>query len=386
MIAHALLSPSSAERWLNCTPSAKLEEAVPGKSSQAADEGTLAHSLGELLIKQKMKWIGKKEFAQKLIAIETHKLYDHAMADYAESYAVFVMERFASAQAYTKDAAMFLEQKLNLTEFIPDGFGTGDCVVIADRILDITDLKYGKGVPVFAENNKQMMLYGLGALREFDYIYDIQIVRMTIYQPRLDSITSWELPIDELKNWAETELKPRAALAFKGEGKLVPGKHCRFCKINATCKANAEMNLEIAQYDFAESKTLSDKEIADILSRADAFTKWIGVVEEYALEQAINGKKWPGFKLVEGRSNRQYSDTTLVAEKLIGKGFSPDKIFTKSLLGITAMEKELGKPEFQANLSDLIIKPPGKPALVPDTDKRPEYNSADSAKLDFANN
>lgn len=230
------------------------------------------------------------------------------------------------------------------------------------------------------------MLYGLGALREFDYIYDIHTVRMTIYQPRLDSVSSWEISVDELKQWAEEILKPLAALAFKGEGQFVAGKHCRFCKVASTCKANAEMNLEIAKYDFKVPTFLSDDEVSDILNRADIFLKWIAGVEDHALAEAINGKKWPGFKLVEGRSNRQYSDQDKVANKLIKQGFTEDKIFTKSLLGITAMEKVLTKAVFQTTLSDLIIKPPGKPTLVPDADKRPEFSSAESAKMDFANN
>lgn len=387
MLAHAILSCSGAERWLNCTPSARLEQQMPDKGSEAASEGTLAHKLAELLLREKLKQVNKVAFKKELARIQADDLYNEAMLDHCEDYAVFVMEHYSDAQKNTKDALIFLEQKLNLTEFIPEGFGTGDVVIIADDVLDIIDFKYGKGVPVNATENKQMMLYGLGALREFDYMYDIHRVRMTINQPRLDSISTYEILATDLKIWADQELVPRAKLAFNGEGEFVPGKHCQFCKVRATCKANADMNLEIAKYDFKESPFLTDVEVADILDRAALFYKWLGSVEDYALDQAVNnGKQWPGYKVVEGRSNRKYADEEKVAAKLTGNGFAENIIYTKKLLGLTAMEKEIGKADFQKLLTDLIIKPPGKPALVPESDKRPEYNSTEGAAKDFANN
>lgn len=387
MSDHAVLSPSGAERWLNCTPSARLEQQFPDSAGAAASEGTLAHSLGELLIRLKAKLITKMAYVKELGIIQASTQYEHAMFEYADAYAVYVVEKLSEAQSHTKDAILFLEHRLNLTDYIPEGFGTGDTIIIADGVMDIIDLKYGKGVSVSAENNKQMMLYSLGALREFDYMYDIQTVRMTIYQPRLDSVTTFEMSVVALKEWAEKELIPRASLAFAGQGEFSPGPHCRFCRAKATCKANADYNLALAKYDFADSPLLKDEEIADILTRADAFINWIGAVGEHALNEAVNnGKKWPGFKLVEGRSNRTYTDEEKVAAKLIAEGFPENTLFTKKLLGITAMEKEIGKPDFSKHLSDLVVKPPGKPTLVPETDKRPEYHSADAAAKDFANN
>lgn len=387
MAAHAVLSPSAATRWLACTPSARLEQQFPDKSGDAAKEGTLAHTLSELIIRYKAALITKEKYLFELGKIRLEKFYEDAMFDYATDYAVFVLERFAEAQTRTPDALLFLEQKLNLTEYVPEGFGTGDTIIIADGVLDIIDLKYGKGVPVSADENKQMMLYSLGALREFDFLYDIKAVRMTIYQPRLDSISTYELDVVKLRAWADEELKPRAQMAFDGKGDFVAGTHCRFCKAAALCRANAAMNMELAKYDFQKPVLLNDEEIADILTRADLFRKWASSVEDHALNAAINdNKKWPGFKLVEGRSNRTYSDKDAVAKTLIKAGYMEEVIYTKDVIGITAMEKAIGKTDFNKYLNSLIIKPPGKPALVPASDKRPEYNSAESAALDFAEN
>lgn len=386
MSEHALLSPSGANRWLACTPSARLEQQFPDSSGDAAREGTLAHELGELLISYNAKLIKKAAYTKALKEIEANAFYNADMLNYMEGYAAFVIERYAEAKKKTKDAVLSLESRLDFTEYVPEGFGTGDAVVIANGILDIIDLKYGKGVSVSSVENKQMMLYALGALAEFDLLYDISIVRMTIYQPRLDNISIWELPVVELREWAETELKPRAVMAFAGEGDFVAGVHCRFCRAKAQCKALAAENLKLAKYDFLRGELLTEDDIADILSRADAFKKWISAVEDYALKEAVdNGKSFPGFKLVEGRSNRMYANQDEVVKRLLENGYQEAIIYTKSLLGITAMEKAITKKAFDAALSDLIVKPQGKPTLVPTTDKRPSWNSAENAINDFKN-
>lgn len=384
-MTHAVLSPSGAHRWLTCTRSARLETQFPDKAGEVAREGTLAHSLGELILQYKLKRITKAVYQKELKKIEADNLYDHAMYEHCESYSVFVLERFYAAQSHTKDAVIYLEHSLDLTEYVPEGFGTGDCVIIADGTMEIIDLKYGKGVLVSADGNKQMMLYALGALKEFIFAYDINHVRMTIFQPRIDNFSTYELSTDDLLTWAEVDLKPKAILAFAGEGEFAPGTHCQFCKAKAVCKANADYNLEIAKYEFKIPELLYDDEIADIIRRADLFTKWLKGVTEYALSEAVNnGKKWPGFKLVEGRSNRTYTDEAAVASKLIKEGFAEDLIYKRELLGITAMEKVLGKNVFTLHLGSLIIKPQGKPVLVNEEDKRPQLNSIESAKIDFA--
>ena len=383
--SHALLSPSGASRWLACTPSARLEAQFPDTAGVAAEEGTLAHKLGEALTAYHHQMLPKAEYAKIIKEVEADPLYNLDMAGHAENYAAFIAERFAEAKARTKDAVLQLESCLNMTEYVPEGYGTGDTVIIADHVLEIIDLKYGKGVRVSCEQNRQMMLYALGALRDADYLYNIDTVLMTIYQPRLDNISSFEMSVKDLKDWAENELRPRAALAFEGLGEFVPGDHCRFCRARFQCKALADYNLELAKYDFQDPVLLTDADISDILKRAEAFTNWLSGIEEFALREAIDGKKWDGFKLVEGRSNRCYQDETLVADKLVSNGYSEDTIYTKKLLGITAMEKAITKKEFSSLLSDLVIKPAGKPTLVPSDNKRPAWNSTESAINDFTN-
>ena len=383
-MGHAILSPSGASRWLNCPPSARLEQTFPDSSGEAAKEGTLAHELGEAFLKHALR-IGTFDQNEKTIAlIESNPMFTPDMWEHASNYANYVLEAFNAAQAITKDAVIQIEANLNLTDYVPEGFGTGDAVIIADGTMDIIDLKYGKGVNVSCENNKQMMLYALGGLREFDYMYDIQNVRMTIYQPRMDNISTFEMSVKDLQEWAETVLKPTAKLAFEGKGEFKVGDHCRFCRAKAVCKANANQNLELAQYDFADSILLTDSEVADILSRASAFKSWLTSVEEMALTEAVEkGKNWPGFKLVEGRSNRVYMDEQKVAQALTREGFGEDEIYLKKLLGITAMEKAITKKTFESVLGSLVIKPAGKPTLVSESDKRSAWNSAESAKNDF---
>jgi len=386
-MSHAILSPSGASRWLNCTPSARFEQNFPDSSGEAAKEGTLAHELGETILRHQFGQIINEQADETISRIELDPRYTPDMMDHAVNYAHFVIETFNNAQRQTKDAVIQIEASLNLTDYVPEGFGTGDAVIIADGNMGIIDLKYGKGVMVSCENNKQMMLYALGALREYDYMYDIQNVRMWIYQPRMDNISSFEMSVADLQAWAENELKPLAQLAFDGQGEFKVGDHCRFCRAKSQCKANAGENLKLAQYDFAESVLLTDAEISDILSRASAFKTWLTSIEEMALTEATeNGKQWPGFKLVEGRSNRIYSDEDKVAKELVKNGFNEDQIYTKKILGITAMEKTITKKIFESLLSDLIIKPQGKPTLVPESDKRVAWNSTESAKNDFSNN
>lgn len=384
MGAHAILSPSGASRWLVCTKSARLEATFPDRAGAAADEGTLAHALGELITRYRLKKIGKRLYERELAEIESNPQYDHAMQEHADNYSVFVLEKLSEARAHTKDAQIFLEQRLNLTDYVPEGFGTGDAIIIADHVLDLIDLKYGKGVAVNVQNNRQLMLYALGALREFDMLYDISTVRMTIYQPRMDNISTWELPVQDLRSWGEETLRPLAALAFKGEGEYTPGDHCRFCRARAVCKAHADMHLEIARYEFAEPVLLADQQVSDVLDRMDGIRAWLTAVEEYALSLAVTeNKKWPGYKLVTGRSNRVYKDEEAVAQTLTGKGYAEDVIYKKKIIGIGDMEKLLGKAGFNTLLSDLVIKPEGKPTLAPLSDKRPEYNSLEKALAEF---
>jgi len=386
-MSHAVLSPSGASRWLNCTPSARLEQNFPDSSGEAAKEGSVAHELGEALLRGYLEPEAFPDINAVISRIQESKYYNAEMQDHAENYASFVIETFEAAKAITKDAVLQIEAKLNLTDYVPEGYGTGDAVIIADGTMNIIDLKYGKGVNVSCENNKQMMLYALGGLRDFDFMYSIDKVCMTIYQPRMDNISTFEMSVVDLQAWAENFLKPLAKLAFEGAGVFKVGDHCRFCRAKANCKANATENLELAKYDFQDAVLLNDTEVADILSRASAFKAWLTAVEDMALTEAVEkGKNWPGYKLVEGRSNRVYSDEDKVAEALVREGFAESEIYTRKILGITAMEKAITKKTFESVLGGLIIKPVGKPTLVVESDKRSAWNSAESAKNDFSNN
>ncbi|BDR64438.1 nuclease [Clostridium tetani] len=378
MAAHALLSASGASRWLACPPSARLEEQFENVSSEFAKEGTLAHELGELNLKLNLGEITKRKFNSEIKKIEENELFTKDMPDYVEIYVDTCMEKVAEAKAKTPDALFKIEQRLDFSEWVPEGFGTGDFVIIADETMEICDLKYGKGVPVSAIDNKQMRLYALGAIAEFSFLYDIEKIKMTIIQPRLDSISTDEMLIEELLKWAEEELKPIAKLAYEGKGDFCAGDHCKFCRAKAICKARADKNMELAKYDFQEPVTLDNNDIAFILSRADELIKWAADVQEYALGQALQGEEFEGFKVVEGRSNRKWTDESKIGEILLGQGFLENVIYTKKLTGITNMEKAIGKKEVTRLLGDYIIKPQGKPTLAPITDKRPVYNSAEA--------
>jgi len=378
MAKHAILSASGASRWLACPPSARLEENYPNKSSEFAKEGTLAHELGELGLKKNLELISTRKYNSEFKKIEADKLFTKDMPDYVEVYVDTCMEKVAEAKAKTPDALFKIEQRLDFSEWVPDGFGTGDFVIIADGTMEICDLKYGKGVPVSAIGNKQMRLYALGAIAEFNFLYDIKKIKMTIIQPRLDSISTDEMMVEELLKWAEEELKPIAKLAYEGKGEFCAGDHCKFCRAKAVCKARADKNMELAKYDFQEPNTLDNNDIAFILGKADELISWAKDVQEYALEQALQGEEFDGFKVVEGRSNRKWTDEDKIGEILLGQGFLENIIYTKKLTGITNMEKAIGKKEVNRLLGDYIIKPQGKPTLATITDKRPVYNSAEA--------
>lgn len=363
---HALLSASSSHRWIACPPSAMLCAKEKDVFSEYAKQGTDAHSLCE----HKLKILLGMETCD---PTETLDFFDQEMADSADAYAQFVMEQVAEGKETCKDTLVLVEQKLDFSRWVPDGFGTGDCVIVADDTLRVIDFKYGVGVLVDAENNPQMMCYALGALQMFEGIYDISSIAMTIFQPRRDNISTFVLSKEELLKWAEEVLSPAAKLATKGEGEFHAGNHCQFCKVKANCRKRAEYNLEVARYDFAVPASLTDEEIEIILSKVDELTSWATDIKEYALQQALSGKAWNGWKLVEGRANRKYVNESAVAEKVKSAGFDP---YDHKVLGITAMTKLLGKTKFEELLEGLIEKPQGKPTLAPISDKRPALHTA----------
>ena len=369
-VKHAVLSASSSERWLNCPPSARLCEAYEDKGSDYAAEGTDAHALCEFRLKQALGIPADDP-------IENLSWYNEEMEDCAAGYAAYVSELLETAKQTCADPVVMIEQRVDFSRWVKEGFGTADCIVIADGVLNICDYKNGQGCLVLADRNPQMMLYALGALEIFDGIYDIDTVRMTIYQPRKSNISVYEMDKADLYEWANSELTQKAQLAYEGQGSFSCGEWCRFCKAKAECRERAEANLALARYEFQTPALLADEEIADILGKVDALTAWASDVKEYALQQAVSGTVFPGWKLVEGRSNRKYTSESAVAAAVEGTGFDP---YEKKLLGITAMQKLLGKSRFEELLAPYIEKPQGRPALVRSSDKRPEWNTA---KNDF---
>ena len=383
--AHAKLSASGSHRWLACPGSVRLESQFPDQSSEYAAEGTAAHELAELMLHYKLGELNQRQYDAQLKKHKAGEHYSQEMHEYMETYTDLVIERINTTRSETPDATVLLEHRLDFSPWVPDGFGTGDVVIISEGTVEIIDLKYGKGIPVSAWENSQMRLYALGAYHEFSFIYDVDTVKMTIVQPRLDNISEDTLTVEELLDWAEKVVKPKAQEALSDDGELVAGDHCRFCRARHTCRVRAEANLALARYDFQDPNLLSLEEIGEVLAKADELKAWVGDVEKYALEQAHkHGVKIPGWKLVEGRSNRRYKDEDQVAERLISEGYSEKDIFQKKLLGISKMEKVVGKLSFQELLGDLVIKPAGKPVLVPESDKRPELNSIESAQKDFS--
>ena len=364
MADHAVLSASGSHRWLNCTPSARLELEFENTGSEAAREGTAAHALCEHKLKRALHMRSRRPVSD----------YDSdEMEECTDAYVDFVMEQYEAAKQVCKDPVVLIEQRLNFSCYVPDGFGTGDCLIISDDRLHIIDFKYGMGVLVEAENNPQMKLYALGALAVYDALYDIREVSMTIFQPRRESVSTWTIPVEDLKAWAENELKPRAKMAYDGEGEYLPGEWCTFCRAAVRCRARAEEKLKLAQTEFRMPPLLTDAEIEDILAVLPDLTKWANEITTYALDAALNhGKEWNGFKVVEGRSVRKYRDEAAVAEAAKEAGYKD--IYRQSLIPLTEMQRLMGKDRFEAILGGLITKAPGKPTLVPKSDRRPAMN------------
>ncbi|MDC3416592.1 DUF2800 domain-containing protein [Aquibacillus salsiterrae] len=379
--AHASLSASSAHRWIACPPSVRLSERYEESTSVFAEEGTFMHELSELYLAYELNQLSKAQWNQQLQKMRKNAFYNEEIGQAVQSYVDIVIEKINEARERSKDPLILIEERLDFSPWVPEGFGTGDVVIISDGILEVVDLKGGKGVKVSAENNPQMRLYALGAVNGFGMLYDnIQTVSMTIVQPRLDNISSDEISVDDLLDWAETEVKPKAELAFAGEGTYNAGDHCRFCKARATCRVRAEENMKLARMDFLKPPLLSDEEVVEVLTAIDELIRYAKDVQEYAFAKAMDeNKQWPGMKLVEGRGSRKYSDGNAVAEALVAAGYDNDVIYKKSLNTITTLEKELGKKAFEELLGSLVTKAPGKIKLVPEDDKRPEIKSSPEA-------
>ena len=375
MAKHAFLAASASERWLHCPPSAKLCAQEDDQGSEYARQGSDAHALCEHLL---LKALGRETPDP----TEDLTYYDAEMQEAAEAYAAFVMEQVAEAKTVCHDPLICVEQTVDFSKWVQHGFGTADALIVADDTLYITDMKYGVGCLVTADGedgtgNSQLKCYALGAIDTFGDLYDINRIRLSIFQPRRDNVDTFELTKADLLQWADDVLAPIAKLAYEGQGEFEAGNHCQFCRVKATCRKRAEYAMELAKYEFADAPTLDESEIAEILPQIDTLVSWAEDIKAYALNQALSGVRFPGFKLVAGRSNRKYADEAAVAKVVSEAGYDP---YDKRLVGITEMTKRLGKKRFEELLNGLLIKPEGKPVLVPATDTRPELNNA---KNDF---
>lgn len=366
--AHALLSASSSDRWLHCPPSARLCETYDDKGSDYAAEGSDAHALCEFKLRKALGMQAEDP-------TENLTWFNQEMVDCADGYVAYVLELVEAAKETCADPVVLIEQRVDFSRWVEQGFGTSDAILIADGTMHVIDFKYGLGILVSAEQNPQMQCYGLGALELFDGIYDIDTLCLHIYQPRRQNVSTFQIAKADLYKWADEVLKPTADLAFAGDGNYLCGEWCAFCKAKNECRARAEANLELARYEFKLPPLLTDEDIEEILSRVDDLVAWASDIKEFALQQAISGKEWRGWKLVEGRSNRRYTNEAAVQQAVTRAGFDP---FEHKLLGITAMQKMLGKARFDELLAAFIEKPQGKPTLVPESDKRPAMNTAKS--------
>lgn len=382
---HALLSASGSSRWLNCTPSARLEEKrKESETSVYAQEGTLAHEFGDICLRNFNGEISSKVFTTEMSKLRKDKLYTKEMEPEVGKYINYVTESFNVARSKTPGAILIVEERLDFSHIVENGFGTGDACIIADGVLWVIDLKYGKGVRVEATNNPQLKLYGLGALRAFELMYDIHTVRLVVMQPRLDHISEWDISVDDLNNWGAEVVKPKALQAYAGKGTQKAGDWCRWCKVSGMCATLAAKNVALAKHDFKDPHLLSDEQLIDVFGQIPMLQMWAKSVSEHLLAEALEGKDWQGYKVVEGRSNRKWSDDEKAIKILRGKKFPRKDYINSKLKGIGDIQKLVGKEEFEPLLGEVVIKPPGKPTFVSEKDKRPAMGIS-QAKKDFEN-
>lgn len=381
--SHALLAASRASRWMNCPPSARLEEKMDESApSKYAEEGTLAHELAEVMLRGRFRLLPADDCTKEVRRLKKNPLYSDEMKTYLDVYLDYVTEQYRVAIQSTPDAVISLEERLDFSRWVEQGFGTGDAIVIADGVMEVIDLKYGKGVEVFAERNPQLMLYGLGALEAFDMLFGIKTVKLTIVQPRQERIDSWSISSEDLYIWGDEEVKPKAALAYEGKGETKCGHWCRWCRVKPLCAKMAETNLDLAKEEFKEPQLLSDDRLVEVFIQLPMLKDWAESVAEYLLKQAIAGKEVPGYKVVEGRTQRKWADEAQVRE-ILSVDHDPSEFTVTKLAGIPAIEKLL-KKDFQPLLGDLVVIPQGSPTLVPLSDKRPAMNGLSQAKAEFS--
>ncbi len=381
-MSHALLGPSSASRWMACPPSARLCENVEEKESDYAKEGSLAHEIGEIKLKRKLMphVLSPQKFGALMKKLKSHELYQEEMQCYTDDYVDFVMESYCSSETTPFIA---IEQKVSFEEYVPGGFGTADCILIYGDTLHVIDFKYGKGVLVQAEENKQMLLYALGAYLEYNFLYEFKNIKMSIVQPRLNNIDSWECSIEYLLEFAELA-KEKGALADLGDGEFNAGEHCKFCGIKISCRERTERNLELAKYEFKKPPEISNEELGEILKKAQDLVAWAKDLKDYALAEVLKGNEVRGWKAVNGRTSRAFTNTDEAIKVLIENGTKEEMLYERKYLTLAQMEKVIGKKEFNETLKEYIVVNPGKPTLALASDKRPAITNKVSATDEFS--
>lgn len=384
MAQHAVLSASSAAKWLNCTPSARMEEKMPDTAGESAAEGTLAHKLAELKARKYFKITDKNEFTKKYSKIKKNELFDKDMDRYTDEYLEYLKD---VGMAFDTVPFVDFETRSNYSHLVPEGFGTVDCLMVCGEELHIIDFKYGKTVKVDAENNPQMLLYAAGAVRKFSLLYDIRRIVLHIVQPRMDNLVKWEISRSDFDVWCES-IKPVAEKAFKGEGECKVGEWCdsHFCKSRAVCRAYIQRMNGVLPYLGKEPPVLSDDEVGQALKLAADIKKWHGVIEKYVLNAILGGKSIKGWKVVEGRSNRTFDDVDKTYSMLADKGIDKALLYKSVPVTLTECEKLLGKKDFAQMCEGHVIKPAGKPTLAEDSDPREQYNPAVSDFAGLENN
>ena len=365
-------SSSAANRRIHCPPSLLLEEQFEEGESVDAAEGTAGHAMAEHLLHKYLKQRTKRP---------TSEFYTDELLEAVDEYVSFVIGEIEDARRACQSPVLLVEQRVDASEYVDSCFGTADMVIITDKVAHVIDLKLGKGVEVHAEENPQLMIYGLGVLNMAEALYDIETVRMTIFQPRLGNSSTWSVSPEYLKRWGEEVLRPAGAQALMGAGDFSAGTWCRFCRARNQCRARAESFLEMAKMEFQQPALLSDEEVAAVIAKADELSKWAADVHAFAQDEAIlHGKQWPGYKVVEGRSARRYASDEEVIQAATAAGYTD--IYKRSLIGVTEMERLMGKDNFRAIIGPLVVKPKGKLTLVPESDKRQAITN-DTAQEDF---
>ena len=380
-MAHALLGPSSASRWMACPPSVRLCEQFEDVESEYAKEGSLAHEIAELKVKKLIDpGLTSRKFTSAMKKLKDKELYQEEMQGYTDEYVEFIQEQMYS---YETTPHISVEQKVDFSQYVPGGFGTADCILISNDTLHIIDFKYGKGVPVSVENNAQLLLYALGAYLAYEMIFPIEHIKMSIVQPRLNNICTWECSLDYLLTFAK-KAQEKAVMALNGEGDFECGEHCKFCKAKSICKERAKANLELAKYEFKAADQLSLEEIGEILEKAQDLAKWAEDLKEYALAESLKGNNVPGWKAVNGRGSRSFKNTDDAIKVLKENGIAEELLYERKYLTLAQMEKVIGKKDFNNLVGNLIVMNVGKSTLVKASDKREAITNKIKAEDEFS--